>query len=120
MRDSWQRRERGGEGLLRERAVGEPHCVEERGVEFEQGVLGEGAAAGEVGAQGVEGVGAGLAVWGWVSGVFWINFRGRRKGELPGEASCLTKGVWERSGVEVESVMFAVWRDFLISLWSGT
>lgn len=28
--------------------------------------------------------------------------------ELPGEASCLTKGVWERSGVEVESVIFAV------------
>ena len=64
MRDRWQCGERGGEGLLRQRAVREPHCVEERGVELEQGVLGEGAAAGEVRAQGVEGVGAGLAVWG--------------------------------------------------------
>lgn len=51
--------------------------------------------------------------------MFWKQFRGEEKGELPGEASCLTNGVWERSGVEAESVIFAVWRDFLISLWSG-
>lgn len=76
MRDRWECSERGGEGLLREWTVGEPHCVEERSVEFEEGVFGEGAAAGEVGAEGVKGIGAGLAVWGWVSGVFWICFGG--------------------------------------------
>lgn len=64
MRDRWQGGERGGQGLLGKRAVGEPHCVEERCVELEEGVFGERAPPGEVGAQGVEGVGAGLAVWG--------------------------------------------------------